>query len=203
MKKVTLIIAFTLSALFIGCKSEKGDVGPQGQTGPQGVTGATGATGPQGATGATGATGTTGATGAMGATGATGTTGATGATGAAGPTAKYYDYTLNLSMSFITYDFPKALASNEITLTYIMVNKGSGYTLLPFRGFAYTSDQKDFLKLDTYVIDYSSFLSFRNETSIPTGATFLFRTVVISATKGGRMGNTDYETIKKTYNLPN
>ena len=193
MKKITLIISFTFYALLIGCKGEKGDVGPQGTAGSQGTSGATGT---QGATGATGQTGATGAT------GATGQTGATGATGATGQTAKYYDYTLDLSKSFITYDFPKTLVSNEITLTYIMVNKGSGYTLLPFRGYAYTSDQKDFLKLDTYVIDYSSFLSFRNETSIPSGATFLFRTVVISAIKGGRVGNTDYETVKKIYSLP-
>ena len=152
-----------------------------------------------GCKGEKGDVGPQGTAGSQGTSGATGTQGATGATG---QTAKYYDYTLDLSKSFITYDFPKTLVSNEITLTYIMVNKGSGYTLLPFRGYAYTSDQKDFLKLDTYVIDYSSFLSFRNETSIPSGATFLFRTVVISAIKGGRVGNTDYETVKKIYSLP-
>lgn len=86
-----------------------------------------------------------------------------------------------------------------------MVNRGSGYSPLPYRGFAYTADQKDFIRLDTYFIAYDSFLSFRNDVSVPPGASFLMRAVILKGAKGGRLNMEryqNYENLKKDFNLP-
>jgi hypothetical protein len=61
MKTITKLLGlFAVVAMFIfldACKGEKGEVGPIGATGSVGATGATGATGAIGLTGVTGATG--------------------------------------------------------------------------------------------------------------------------------------------------
>ena len=187
MKYVFLIL---LTSLFFTCKGPQGDPGPKGDPG---------ATGSIGATGATGATGAQGATGSQGATGATGSQGQPGTTGQA----VVYDYTMDLSQASAYFNFPKKLDAYDVPITYIMTNKGSGYAPLPFSSYAYTADQKDFIKLNATALYYDYFLSFRNDTSVPPGATFYFRTVVIKAAKGGRtIATPDYETLKKQYNLP-
>lgn len=195
-----LLIITVLISLLSGCKGEKGDPGPQGATGQQGQVGATGAAG---------ATGQTGATGPTGATGATGQTGPQGPTGPAGANAAqpiYYDFTIDLSKALPMYDLKTPLQANDIVLAYIMTNKGSGYTPLPFRGYAYTADQKDFVKLDVTVSQYTYFLSFDNETSVPLGASFWIRAVIMKGAKGGRLNMeryAAYENLKKDFNLPN
>jgi len=86
-----------------------------------------------------------------------------------------------------------------------MNNRGSGYAPLPFRGYAYTSDQKDLIKLDVTASTYTFFLSFENETSVPPGATFWFRSVILKGAKGGRIDLAryqDYANLKADYNLP-
>jgi hypothetical protein len=64
MKAITKILSFAIvMVMFIlldACKGEKGDVGPAGVAGANGANGATGAAGAIGGTGATGATGATG-----------------------------------------------------------------------------------------------------------------------------------------------
>jgi hypothetical protein len=88
----------------------------------------------------------------------------------------------------------------------IMKNKGSGYSPLPYRGYTYTSDQKDFMKLDVTFDYYTYNIYLNNETSVPTGATFWMRAVILKGAKGGRIDLSryeDYENLKKDYNLPN
>ncbi|GAB3888664.1 hypothetical protein [Spirosoma agri] len=192
MKKLLLILSIV--GVLAGCsKSEKGDPGPKGDTG---ATGATGATGPAGSTGATGPTGAAGAAGPAGPQGPQGPAG-TSATPAV------YDFTEDLSKT-PSWDFPKALGDYDVVLTYIMRNKGIGYAPLPFSGYAYTSDQKDFIKLNISVTQYTYFLSFSNDTSVPPGATFWMRAVVLKGAKGGRLDLAryqDYENLKKDFNL--
>lgn len=193
MKKLVLVVACIAFTLLAGCK---GEVGPQG---PAGEKGNTGATGPQGSTGATGP---------QGATGATGPAGPTGATGSAGQNAAqpiYYDFTVDLSKALASWTFPKPLEANDIVLAYIMTNKGIGYNPLPFRGYAYTSDQKDFIKLDVTFSVYTYTLYFDNETSVPPGASFWIRTVILKGAKGGRLAvdkYRDYNELKKEFSLP-
>ena len=145
--------------------------------------------------------------GCKGPDGPTGPIGPIGAVGLPGKDAAQpavYDYTVDMSKSLIIWNFPKSLEAYDIPFTYIMANKGTGYSMLPFKSFAYTSDQKDFIKLDTWFLNYDSFLSFRNETSVPTGATFWMRTVVIKGVKGGRIDVAryrDYANLKADFNL--
>lgn len=199
MKKLVLVIPFIAFVLLVGCKGEVGPQGPTGEKGSTGATGATGATGPQGTTGTTGATG---------ATGPAGPVGATGPAGAAGQNAAqpiYYDFTVDLSKALASWTFPKPLEANDIVLAYIMTNKGIGYNPLPFRGYAYTSDQKDFIKLDVTFSVYTYTLYFDNETSVPPGASFWIRTVILKGAKGGRLAADkyrDYNELKKEFNLP-
>jgi hypothetical protein len=61
IKRIFGMLAVVAALIFMdACKVEKGDVGPIGPAGPTGATGATGAAGAVGAVGATGATGATG-----------------------------------------------------------------------------------------------------------------------------------------------
>lgn len=86
-----------------------------------------------------------------------------------------------------------------------MTNKGVGYSPMPFRGYAYTSDQKDLIKLDVTMEAYTHILFFNNETSVPPGATFWIRTVVLKGAKGGRMNLAryqDYANLKEDFKLP-
>lgn len=202
MKKHSIVWLLVIFTLLIGCKGEPGPQGPKGDTG---TTGATGTAGPQGTTGATGPAGTPGVTGATGATGPTGATGSTGPAGTNSTQPVYYDFTIDLSRALPTWDFPKPITANDIVLAYIMKNRGSGYTPLPFRGYAYTADQKDFIKLDVTFSDYTYFLSFSNETSVPPGASFWIRAVVIKGAKGGRLSAEmyqNYDDLKRDFNLP-
>lgn len=182
----TLIYAILVACFFLSCKGDQGAVGPQG---PAGSTGAQGATGPQGPAGPQGVQGQQGVQGTQ---------------GVPGPSAKYYDFVFNLAEKQI-WDFPKKLEANEMAITYIVANTGgTGYSALPFRGYAYTSDEKDFLKLDCYTLQYDFFLSFRNETTLPKGATFKFRTVIVKTVAGGRVDferYRDYENIKADFGL--
>ena len=178
-----VIYAILVATFFAGCKGEKGDVGPAGVQGATGAQGNAGATGPAGPAGSQGVA---------------------GPQGQPGPSAKYYDFVFNLAEKTI-WDFPKKLEANEMALTYIVANTGGvGLSMLPFRGYAYTSDEKDFLKLDCYTLQYDFFLSFRNETTLPKGASFKFRTVVIKTVAGGRLNlerYQNYENLKADYGL--
>lgn len=181
-----VIYAVLMAVIFAGCKGEKGDVGPAGIQG------------------ATGEKGNTGAVGPAGPAGTQGVAGPAGPQGQPGPSARYYDFVFNLAEKQI-WDFPKKLESNEMALTYIIANTGgTGLAMLPFRGYAYTADEKDFLKLDCYTLQYDFFLSFRNETILPKGASFKFRTVVIKTVAGGRLNlerYQNYENLKSDFNL--
>lgn len=170
-----------LLSVFIFLLACKGDIGPQG---PQGATGATGATGP------------------------------TGPTGPAGQNATQplvYDFQVDISKTLPSFTLPKLLDAYDVVFAYVMTNKGSGYSPLPYRGYAYTADQKDFMKLDLSLNVYTSVLFFDNATSVPTGSTFWIRAVIVKGTKAGRLATDgsssgektpNYEELKRKFSLP-
>lgn len=184
MKNLLLICIVTL---FIACKGEKGDVGPAGPQGEKGATGAVGTTGPAGPQGPVGATGPAGPQGVPGST----------------VQPSVYDFTLDVSKALASYSWPKQLGSYDIVLVYLKKSE-SFYTQLPFSGYSYTSDLKDFLKVDLN-FDYSTLTLYINkEGNLPTGATFLFRAVVLKGAKGGRLDlerYRDYNNLKADFGL--
>jgi hypothetical protein len=182
MKTLIFLACLSLSVLLVGCK---GEVGPQGPAGTNGTNGATGATGPTGSTGATGATGAPGQDAAQPAV---------------------YDLIVDLSVSAPFFALPKTFGGYDIALAYMMANKGVGFSPLPFRGFTYTADQSEYLKLDASFAVYPTQIFFYNETIIPPGSTFPMRVVILKGAKGGRINlerYQDYNNLKHDYNLPN
>ena len=62
------------------------------------------------------------------------------------------------------------------------------------------------MKLDVTFSQYTYTIYFDNETSVPPGASFWIRAVIMKGAKGGRLNMeryTDYENLKKDFNLPN
>jgi hypothetical protein len=219
MKTITRLLGLAcMMAMLIfldACKAEKGDVGPIGPIGPIGATGANGAIGTAGATGATGATGTAGATGATGATGTTGAkgdkgdkgdTGATGATGATG----------NANVIQVTYGSKTHTGSD---LEYIIPASITKATLDNSAYFVYVSNSGG----NTYDLPgwfTGGVNSYRTYNYTPTNSVYVgrisgsgsdvftkTRIVIIPANdlRNGRraaVDYTDYEAVKKYYNLP-
>lgn len=176
-----------------GVKGDKGDAGP---TGSQGPTGAQGVTGPIGVTGPTGSQGPTGS---VGATGATGATGSRGATGQAGPNALYEDFTADLS-SLGSYRPKTQIAGDEFV--FVFINNDGIIAPLPYKGYSYTSDGIDFIKLDCsyHYLTYTLYID--NETVVPPGATFAFRLVRVKGIKNGRIRpDISYEELSKMFDL--
>lgn len=174
MRKLLLLLTISVSVLLMNCKGEQGPAGPQG---PAGSTGSAGATGPQGPIGVPGKD-------------------------ASAPT--IIDFTVDLSKPLPQYDLAKKLDPLDIPIVYILINKGSGYTMLPYRGFAYTADQKDFMRLDVYAINYESYLALYNAFTLPPGSTFVFRAAIFKGAKGGRVDLSryqNYENLKGDFNL--
>lgn len=94
-----------------------------------------------------------------------------------------YDFNLDVSKTLSSYSWPTKLNDYDVVFVYLK-KSSSFYTLLPFDGFAYTSDQKSFLKVNLDY-DFSTFTLYINSNgTVPTGATFLFRAVVIRAQRG-------------------
>jgi|GEM_PF-5858513 len=150
--------------------------------------------------GAVGPKGDKGDTGAIGQTGAKGETGKAG-TGADQP--KIYDTVVDLS-TFATYDFPTAINPYDVVMAYISNNEGF-YTAMPFNSFAYTQGKTGFFKLATWFTYCEFFVSFRNDTTIPTGSKFLIRVVVLKGMKGAKIDAeryAKYENLKADFNLP-
>lgn len=180
MKNYVFVTAIML--LLACCKGEKGDLGPQGPQGVQGERGATGLQGPQGVQGPVGPQGPAGQNGAQ-------------------PTV--YDAAVDISSGQAFYYFKNKLGDYDIPLVYIKYSTCC-YVQLPFDSYSDTQDGTQFLKLKSWFTYSEYFVSLRNETNLPKGATFLFRFVILKGTKGGRLNldrYRDYENLKKDFDL--
>ena len=182
MKTITRILGVALTvAMFIfldACKGEKGDVGPAGTAGPTGVAG------------------TTGANGAVGATGATGTANViyspwsviSISTGSSAP------YTAEVAASQITQD----ILDKGLVLCFFRNTSTLEVFPLPYSfPTSATTTQEAYA---SYVIGKIKLRS--NITLSSVG----FRYVIVpGGIAGGRkaaVDYTDYEAVKKYYNLP-
>lgn len=196
MKKIYIIL---FSAFFLACE------GPQGIPGPQGPKGDRGEQGPAGTPGLPGAQGVPGPQGAKGETGATGQKGDTGAAGRNGSNGKdaaqpiIYDFDLDISGALPSFDYPKPLDPLDIVFVYI--NRSGSYSPLPFRGFSYTTDRADFVKLDCSYDAWKFTLYIENETVIPAGATFNFRAVILKGVKVPVGYHPTYDELANQYDL--
>lgn len=183
--------AILVLGFLAGCQGKQGEVGPAGAKGDTGSQGVAGPQGPAGQPGATGPTGPAGPTGPQGTPGTSGTQPAV------------YDFTLDASKTLASYSWPKQLGVYDVVLVYIKKSE-SFYSALPFAGYSFTSDGKDFLKVNMN-FDHSTFtLYINNDGLLPTGATFLYRAVVLRGSKGGRIDTEryrNYENLKADFNL--
>ncbi len=213
MKTITKFLSVaSIVAMFIfldACKAEKGDLGPIGPIGPTGANGAIGATGANGTIGATGATGATGTTGAKGDKGDKGDTGATGATGATGTANVQYSdwipFTLtgtqssNGTTNIILPKITQEVLDKYLIFSYIKFNISNWVYSLPL-SFP-SGGGKD----ETVAVRY--YLGNVMITSNVTYNNTSFRYVLVpGGVPTGRkaaVDYTDYEAVKKYYNLPN
>ena len=183
MKASTKFLSFAIiMVMFIlldACKAEKGDVGPAG---------------------ANGANGTNGAIGATGATGATGSTGATGATGATGTANVIYS-----DWATVTFTGSGTSWSGKITapkITQDILDKGVVRAYFKFGTEVYEGNYTNIpISASMY---YSSSIGAINMRAT-FNATYLWRYVIIPGGVGARraaVDYSDYEAVKKHYNLP-
>ncbi|MDZ7898626.1 MAG: collagen-like protein [Arcicella sp.] len=206
MKTITRLLGlFAVVAMFIfldACKAEKGDIGPIGPIGPIGATGANGANGTNGATGATGATG------AAGAKGDKGDKGDTGATGTANVIySAWIPFSTSSSTTAPQYTFSVPQITQDIIekgVVLCFVRTGStGTTVetfpLPYI-FPNGSTGSNFEIYSSYIVGT---IKVRSTFSLSTVG---FRYVIIpGGVPTGRkaaVDYTDYEAVKKYYNLP-
>jgi hypothetical protein len=183
-----LLYLMIIAVVFVGCTGDIGPMGPQGTPGNRGEKGDTGPAGPQGSQGPVGATGVKGPTGA---------TGATGDTGPAGVSAVFEDFTADIT-GLGSYRPKKSIAPDEVI--FIFINNDGELAPLPFKGYSYTSDKKDFVKLDCSYSYYSSTVFIDNETVVPPGATFAFRLVRVKGVKNVRFRpDVSYEELSRLY----
>lgn len=153
-------------------------------------------TGPQGPVGPQGPTGNTGPKGDRGPAGPAGTNGIDGTT------AKYFDFNLDISTASPSYRWENFLTGSE--LVFVFLNKGNSYSMLPFRGYAFTIDRNGFERLDISADIWPNRIYIDNETVIPAGSEFQFRVVVLEGEKSAplRTGKITYEYLAETYGLP-
>ena len=207
MKTITRILGVTLTvAMFIfldACKAEKGDIGPIGSTG------------------ANGTNGTIGATGATGATGTTGAKGDKGDKGDPGAGANVLQVTFN--STFVppnaptpakVFTFPSAITTNILDNSALLVYiKTSNYTdtWYPVSGAAvypggtvnpYVADV-----LRYFLIPSARTVSIARESGSAISSIIATRCVIIPATtistgRKAAVDFSDYEAVKKFYNLP-
>lgn len=196
MKKLYIAI---ISTLILACEGPQGIPGPQGPRGEQGQAGATGATGATGLPGLQGATGARGEKGDKGEKGDTGAAGRNGTNGTNAAQPIIYDFNLDISGTLPSWDYPQPIDPLDIVFVYI--NRGNSYSPLPFRDFARTADNTDFLKLDCSFDAWKFTLYIENETVIPAGATFNFRAVILKGVKVPIGYNPSYAELASKYDF--
>ena len=182
-KFLSFAVVMVMFILLDACKAEKGDVGPAG---------------------AAGANGTNGATGATGATGGTGATGATGATGTANViysdwisvtfTGSLAAYTGIITAPKLTQEIlDKGLVQTYFKNTTGLVNSLNFYQpngTTPFSLWAYNTVGK---------------INMNGANYNPSSPSYLYRYILVPGGVGARkaaVDYTDYEAVKKYYNLP-
>ena len=193
MKTITRILGVALTvAMFIfldACKGEKGDVGPAGTAGPTGVAGPTGTNGAVGATGANGANGAKGETGNANVillnyglvthTGAELFYNLTGMTDAQMETPAYFIYVLATNGNW--YDLPGSTNGGVLVYRTLYSPKANN-TVIP-RIYIYRTagtGSEVFSKAKVVIIGANDIRNGRK----------------------AAVDYTDYEAVKKYYNLP-
>jgi hypothetical protein len=176
IKRIFGMLAVVTALIFMdACKAEKGDVGPIGPAGP---TGATGATGASGATGATGATGTA--------------------------NVSYSDW-VNVTFTGSGTSYIANVAAPKLTQdildkgdVHIYWKIGTSIYYIPYAQVIGTTTYTIFQILTVGNIKLTSSYAIASGTAI--------RYVIIpGGIAGGRKANvnySDYEEVKKYYNLP-
>lgn len=188
MKTTIKFITTTFLAGFVlltACKGPQGDVGPQGEKGSTGATGATGPAGPQGATGATGATGGSG-----------GTTTLSGV---------FYSDWLSVQFSGFS-EFEAVITAPKITreildkgtvVTYAKSNISGNVLPLPFA--ALDGATRTTVTYNLGVVNLRATFNASSQTYryviFPPGTS-------IGNGKKANVDLSDYEAVKKYYNLP-
>ena len=221
MKTITRILGVALMvAMFIfldACKAEKGDIGPIGPIGPtgangaNGVIGATGAIGATGTTGATGATGTTGAKGDKGDKGDTGATGATGVTGNANVIQVTYGSKTYIN-SNLQYILPAAITKDivekSIVSAYVQTSAGGTSLWYNIPGattgaiYTYRLYSETFTTgLNNMFIGRVNVATTGNDTFTTTRILFIPASTLLNGRRAA-VDLSDYEAVKKYYNLP-
>ena len=192
MKTITRILGLALMvAMFIfldACKGEKGDVGPAGTTG------------------IIGATGTAGATGAIG---PTGVTGATGATGNANVIQINYGSVTHTGTTDLFYNLTSITEAQILSSLYLVYvnpsDAGTNWYQIP------GGTNNNFKTYRTYLTMASGSQPLRvnlNRTSGTGNDIFTKTRILIIGANDIRNGRkeavdfSDYEAVKKYYNLP-
>lgn len=152
--------------------------------------------------GCSGKDGKDGSIGPKGDVGASGPKGDKGEAGSNTSQAYLYDFNLDVTKTLGGYEFDIPIEPDEFVLVFLKKND-SFYTAVPYAGYAFDVN-KSFLKVDlTY--EYSSFtLYVDSKTTLPAGATFVFRAVVIKGAPGQRLNlerYKDYENVKADFEL--
>lgn len=155
-----------------------------------------------GCSGKDGEPGPKGDTGAQGSQGPKGDAGAPGKNGTNGSQAYTYDFNLDVTKLLEGYEFKTPIESDEFVLLFLK-RSDLFYTAVPYAGYAYDVN-KAFLKVDlTY--EYAEHkLYVDSKTTLPAGATFVFRAVVMRGVPGGRLDldrYKDYANVKADFGL--
>ncbi len=186
MKAITKFLSFAVvMAMFIlldACKGEKGDIGPVGPMG------------------------TNGANGNNGATGATGVTGATGATGATGTANVSYSDWVNVT--FVGSGTSYIANVTAPKLTQDILDKGDVHIYWKIGSSVYYIPYAQTIGTTTYTIFQVLTVGNIRLTASYSGITGTqIRYVIIpGGIAGGRraaVDYSDYDAVKKYYNLPN
>lgn len=183
MKVITkflgLAIVMAMFILLDACKGEKGDVGPAGPNGSNGANGAIGATGTTGATGATGATGTA--------------------------NVSYSDW---VNVTFVGSGTSYIANVTAPKLTQDILDKGDVHIYWKIGSVVYYIPYSQTIGTTTYTIfQILTVGNIKLTASYAITSTTQIRYVIIpGGIAGGRRAAidfSDYEAVKRYYNLPN
>ena len=175
-KFLSFAIVMVMFILLDACKAEKGEVGPAGPAGANGTNGATGATGTIGGTGATGAAGATGTANVI-----------------------YSDW------ATVTFTGSGTAWSGKITaqkITQDILDKGVVKAYFKFGSDIYEGSYVS--AVNGAIMHYFINLGAINIRST-FNATYPWRYIIIPGGVGARraaVDYSDYEAVKKYYNLP-
>ena len=203
MKHVLMMALAAGALLFTACGGTPGPTGPQGQNGIPGATGPIGVTGPAGPTGPQGPSGTPGATGPTGPQGPTGNA-----------NVQQYTFgprTANVTFTYVIPTFTQTQLNNSAVLTYAKFPDDlSTYSLPGWVGIpACTSLISRTITEANLTISFQIVQVTQQKTLCQTTKEISQFIVVIipnssnvTLAKTGGLNLSDYNAVRKFYNLP-